>query len=719
MAKPFDKALPGLMIVACIATHSLATGFYGPSDYLEQGGRSVMGTPEFYWDLEVKRLAKEFHPTEKLVVGAAGKARSEEYEAALKAGEFKPADEPDCEFADYDSGAEAYGLGKEHWEEARKAWEKLLARPAAERRYRSVWAAFMLGKLALKNGDPEAVKWFRQTRELASQGFADSLGLAADSYGWEGRSEWKQGHPEKAAPLFLTQLALGDKSAIVSLKALIPDREPVEGMLNYGPEFEDIQKWTGEQKKAQEQKTLLALKTAAADPLLRRLVTVHILATETVRDFYAESRNQPVSRGARWYSVIKDAKIGAVADAEYLGWVAYNNGDYKGAAHWLELAQNDAPAACWLRAKLLLRAGKLNEAAKSMAKAWESIRNLSVYTGSGADDSDEESSDYIIRPDGGDWTFQQSAGGDLAALHLERGDFVQALDTFRKGGIWDDAAFVAERVLTANELKAYVDRQPAPSAPPKQDDSGRADHKEDIAGLRYLLGRRLVREDRYAEAASYLPAPYDKILGKYVQALKDGANEKLPGQQRARAWFTAAWLARHDGMELMGTEVSPDGFEFEGSFPNEDIAHERLTGRYVAEGSGEDQVKKPATAQILLKPSKQELARLTANKIRPDIRYHYRLVAAALAVKAAGFLDDNTEELADVMNAAGLWVKDRDEKGGDRYYQILERRCANTKIGRAAIARHWFVDDEGPWSQEQKTAYDAMHKELDPRKQAE
>ena len=67
-------------------------------------------------------------------------------------------------------------------------------------------------------------------------GFADSLGMAADSYGWEGRCEWKQDHPEKAAPLFLNQLALGDESAIVSLKALVPDRRPVEGMLNYGPE---------------------------------------------------------------------------------------------------------------------------------------------------------------------------------------------------------------------------------------------------------------------------------------------------------------------------------------------------------------------------------------------------------------------------------------------------------------------------------------------------
>jgi hypothetical protein len=142
----------------------------------------------------------------------------------------------------------------------------------------------MLGKIALKRNDPAAVKWFERTRELARAGFADSLGMAADSYGWEGRSEWKQDHPEKAAPLFLTQLALGDESAIVSLKALIPDREPIHGMLNYGPEPDERSGWNAEQIRAADKKGLVQLKRAAQDPLLRRLVTVHILATASVPD---------------------------------------------------------------------------------------------------------------------------------------------------------------------------------------------------------------------------------------------------------------------------------------------------------------------------------------------------------------------------------------------------------------------------------------------------
>ena len=66
----------------------------------------------------------------------------------------------------------------------------------------------------------------------------------------------------------------------------------------------------------------------------------------------------------------------------------------------------------------------------------------------------------------------------------------------------------------------------------------------------------------------------------------------------------------------------------------------------------------------LLKASAKEVQRLNANKIAPDIRFHYRLIAGALAMKAAALLPDNSEEVADVVNTAGLWVKDRDEKDG-------------------------------------------------------
>jgi len=718
--------------------------------YLDQGGKNVNASPEFYWELEAKRLAKGLAPGEKLITAPASNRQAEtedaaddsrslmttdvdvkDFAAALQDGRIKPEnpekatdlhkaaralltkvdakttdtlpEEFASEFADYHRGALAYRL--KDWDKARKAWEELLSRPAGERHYRTVWAAFMLGKVALKTGSAEAVQWFQRTRDLAREGFADSLGMAADSYGWEGRSEWKQNHPDKAAKLFLIQLALGDESAIVSLKALIPDREPIEGMLNYGPESEERQGWSAEQKKADEQKTLFDLKTAAKDPLLRRLVTAHILATESSAALSEEeswAETPRVSRCSRWLSVIKEAHLDQFEDAEYLGWVAYTNGKYQDAAHWLDLAKSDTPAACWLRAKLQRRAGKLEDAAHSMAKAWQSMQPIETYTGwAGVSGQGEDE----VHREGGSWSFVESASGDLGALDLERATFTPAIDVLRKGGLFDDMAFVAERVLTADELKAYVDQLPVQSGTPDSTD------KDSTGKLRYLLGRRLVREDRYAEAAHYLAAPYDRVLDEYVKALKGGADEKRPRLERARAWFTAAWIARYDGMEIMGTEGFPDGFSFGGDFELPDLAKQRQSGVYQIT-QYKDGKEKTTTAPIVVKTTKPELQRLTKNKISPDVRFHYRVIAGALAMRAAGFLEDNSAELADVVNTAGLWVKDRDEKTGDRYYQVLEKRCAQTEIGRAAIAKHWFVDESGPWSAEQQAAHEKLHKEL-------
>jgi hypothetical protein len=743
----FAKLLVAVGATLCFLGRLHATGYYGPDVYLDNGGQNVDGSPEFYWGLEVRRLAKEFHPTEKRVVSEKAEQKSDEetsekndadsdtqeadfkdFDAALKEGRIKPGDvakatqqhkdarvmimgssplppEFDSEFADYHRGAWAFH--NKNWDEARKAWEDLLKRPEQDRHYRTVWAAFMLGKLGLKTNDYQsASQWFQRTRQFAKAGFADPLGLAAESYGWEGRAEWKQEHPEKAAQLFLTQLALGDPSAVVSLKALVPDREPVEGMLNYGPELDERNVWSDQQKKEEEQKEVSKLKSAAQDAVLRRLVTVHILATATSPDLYpSDSEAAPMNRCARWLNIIKQANLGRVEDAEYLGWVAYDNGDYKGAAHWLELSKDDSGAALWLRAKLQRRAGKLAEAAKTMAQAVELLRSAP----SGG--TDEKWTEYDYFPEGPNWGWGQSAHGDLGGLRLARGDFVQALDTLFKGRLWNDAAFVAERVLTAKELKQYVDA--LPKTPPEKEG-------EDYnAKLRYLLGRRLVREDRYAEAGPYMSPPYDKVLEKYAKALKDGANEKLSKTERAHAWFTAAWLARYDGMELMGTEVAPDAFVDSGELEFPDLAKQRRSGFYQQVSYDKDGNEKTKNVPIVLKASQKEIQRLTTNKIEPDIRFHYRLIAGALAIKAAALLPDNSEELADVINQAGLWVKDRDEKTGNRYYQIIDHRCAKTKIGQADTAKHWFVDQSGPWSTAEEEAYRAMHKELEPERSSE
>ncbi len=766
-----NKRLLSLTLLGIIAaTRCWGTGYDGPIEYLGGGGKNVVATPEFYWELEVKRLARDFHPTEKPMVvphtfgtdglvdpapmiKATSDADAADFADAIKTGEIKPPDvakatednnkarmavtspgtgplgeEFDSEFADYHRGAYAYRQGPTHYDDAKKAWLALLNRPASERHYRTIWASFMLGKLAMKAGDPDAVKWFEKTRDLAKQGFADSLGMAADSYGWEGRSEWKQGHPEKAAPLFLTQLALGDESAIVSLKALVPDRVSIDGTLNFGPDNPPAGAPDNGAAAPVDPAILAALKAAASDPLLRRLVTAHILATGWGSRWPGYSPDTTNTRSQRWLQTIGQVKPENFQDAEYLGWLAYMVGDYKQAQHWLDLSKSTSPAAEWLHAKLQLRAGNLDAAVKSLAAAVDALSSPPSYTGwsDGAyHDANKSGPTYESISDDDGWTMSESANGDLGLMHLEGGDFVQAMDLLLKGGLWHDASYIAERVLSADELKAYVDRMPPPppNAKPAANDTpgGMLAYEDDSSQdnttrMRNLLGRRLVREDRYHEAAKYLASPYDKVVQKYAQALKDGADTSLPKEKRAKAYFTAAWLAKYDGMELMGTEVSPDGFVAGGDFPDSDFAQERLSGRYM----DDSQTKTVASTTSNGAPAtKAEIARVKKNQIEPDKRYHYRYIAAAVAMRAAPLLPDQTEELADVVNTAGNWIKNSDEEIGNRYFQVIDRRCAKTKIGAQASAAHWFVDSKGPWSTEEAVEYDAMHKSFGDDKTAE
>jgi hypothetical protein len=55
------------LITAAAVQYGGATGFYGPEVYLDNGGRNLGQSPEFYWDLEVTRLAKDFKPAEKRI----------------------------------------------------------------------------------------------------------------------------------------------------------------------------------------------------------------------------------------------------------------------------------------------------------------------------------------------------------------------------------------------------------------------------------------------------------------------------------------------------------------------------------------------------------------------------------------------------------------------------------------------------------------------------
>src|SRR5262249_3500356 len=126
-----------------------------------------------------------------------------------------PAGLPD-EFTDYLRGALAWHRGR--LDDARAAWEALLARPVSARRRRTTWATFMLGRLAADRDPAAAIDAFPPVRTLVVDGFPDSAGLAAASLGREARMELERGDIVRALHLYREQLAAGDPGALVSLR---------------------------------------------------------------------------------------------------------------------------------------------------------------------------------------------------------------------------------------------------------------------------------------------------------------------------------------------------------------------------------------------------------------------------------------------------------------------------------------------------------------------
>jgi tetratricopeptide (TPR) repeat protein len=541
------------------------------------------------------------------------------------------------ELTDYYEGALAYhGL---RLDAAVQAWERLLRRPDDERRHRSTWAAFMIGKVRLRDNPAEAVTWFRRTRLLAGQGFSDRLGLAATSFGWEAWAETAQGHWDRALVLYDEQRRTGDPGAFSSLEITC------RRILAAGPE---------------------ALGVVAGNPQAQSLLTAWMVS-HNIGD-----------SSAAWQKALRDAGARDAEGADRLAWAAYLAGDFDGAAAWLDQAPESSPVAKWVRARLLLRDGKLDEARKLLDEAAAGLPELDM-TMEDATNVNWETGEIMLSP--------QRASGEEAAVQLTQGDYAGALDRFLRAGYWLDAAWLAERVLSTDELVAYVDRSwPAdlidgdesPDEPFYAPMVGGyvAPDKGTIAyELRTLLARRLAREGHPERALPYLSEDLRPWMEELAGHLAAGRDRKKPAAERSRELFQAACLLRHQGMDLTATEAAPDYAVVEGDYELNDDWYAHRPGSRAA-----DQVFRPAAG---------ERKRLERNRLVPEKRFHYRYRAADLAWEAAQLLPAGDDKAA-MLATAGSWIKGRDPQAAVRFYQELVR--GRTDLARKAHELHWLPE---------------------------
>jgi len=649
-----------------------------------------------------------------------------------------------AEFADYFRGATAWHLGQ--MAEARSAWTSLLDRPPAERYFKSTWAAFMLGKSWEEENSARAISWFQRVRVLAKAGFADSLGLAASSQGWEARLHLREERFVSAIDLYLEQASAGDPSAIISLR------------------------WCASRALGRGSATL---RTLAAHPRAQRVITAYIISggwakpsrdidngvKEATLQFLenASARSSFIPAPKRawhtfqqpvllWLDAVELAKVKNVDSAEQLALAAYQAGEMQTAQRWLDRAQS-TPVTQWVQAKLHLRDGKVDAAAALLSQLCRSFPLASSRTNARSTSSLAESL-YVDNGLSSTALVAQQVHGEMGVIYLSRRQYTEALDALLQSGYWMDAAYVAERVLTLDELKTYVDRHwpketPPRARPPEEMAEDQPTVVERRLGqdntsdqIRYLLARRLTRADRRTEARGYFPPEWQPSFDSFSAAVDDSQRRDLGKAERAKAYFAAAKIIRQSGLELVGTEVEPDWRIHGGDFEEGVTLSARITSRSTS----------------ALAASLDELQRASRNAPMPEFRWHYRYTAAALAMegaklmrdaeipelartaraeelfetaqslhrfdryaaqleaqagvkqpalldrypsailawRAAELMPDNSDETAYLLCVAGSWLKDFDPEAADLFYKALVRRCRQTDLGREADRLRWF-----------------------------
>ncbi|WP_454254467.1 hypothetical protein [Pseudomonas sp. Marseille-Q8238] len=521
----------------------------------------------------------------------------------------------------YTAGAVAFAEGDHAL--AADYFQQVLALPVAERPLRSTWASYSLARsqAALVNSAADDVlddtaiaersqhyrqqaqRNFQQVREQVAAGLADPLELGIASLGEEARLLLDAGDWGGAIRLYASQSLHNSSTGYSSLRQVARELASLSNA------------------------ELLPL---LSQPEVQQLLTAQILSQ--IDDYDA----QTTMTAKRLLGLLQRAEVKNLKDADRLAAISYQSADYAGAKKLLEQA-SDTGLAWWLRAKLALREGDKNAATQAYAKAAKAFPADEDWGWRRSENWQYET----LKP-------QCRVQGESAILAMERGDYLDAFDLLYRSGetYWQDAAEVAERVLSTDELKAYVDEH-VTAIPTKADEEDYVWDRPLPNRLRQLLARRMLREQRYDEATAYFPS------AALQQAARDYGNARQAGENawsrtaRAEAYYQAATLARVQGMELLGYELNPDNAWTAGAF-------------------GTDQPK-PVKAGGLLTSAEAELQ--NATQAEPNRRFHYRWVAAELANRSADLLPERSQAFAAVLCKATDWVINKDYPQARTYYQ--------------------------------------------------
>ncbi|WP_050461586.1 hypothetical protein [Herbaspirillum autotrophicum] len=612
---------------------------------------------------------------------------------------------------------------------AQQRFQAVLDLPPQEGNARAVWAAYMLGQvhaqaMSAAGMQPlaeraKAERFYQLARTRAAAGASDPAGLAVASLGEQARLYFVSGDKLCAYADFTTPDTSAAATTVASTCADGIASADLKQAIHLYAQQAAYHSNSGMQSLRVMAEWALSNPARAArlidDPVAQQLLVAYGLARvgdivnddpSTAADYYSS-----VDYGAKGYAdaarggsnikinpmlqtlvtALQVRGLNNVSGSDRVAALAYRIGRYDLAQTLID-KQNSA-LSYWVRAKLALRKGDVNAAAQAYATASKAFPQT----------------DASLEPAG--MTLLKAEQG---VLMLSRGQYVDAFDQLYKanaasrdqqgasdiyGDYSGDMYYIAERVLTTDELKTYIDSHvpasatpPLPAGFPDVDQQTAEAWRQKYAAepgdrLRQLLARRLVREGRIKNALAYFPDDKDlryaeitDISGKTAwmtwrlrQLAKDYGDALHDGQHawraatRAQAMYQAAVLAREHGMEIMGYQQGPDFFEYGGMLGyGSGRSSQRLSA---ADTDANAAPVKPADtpqARALAElpgalVTADERVRYAASEARPNRRFHYRDIAFDHFMAAADQLPPRSQAFAAVLcKGAGYLMYDAD-----------------------------------------------------------
>lgn len=364
----------------------------------------------------------------------------------------------------------------------------------------------------------------------------------------------------------------------------------------------------------------ILLKQSLTSPLIRKLVVAYILNKDYEPFTLFSARKKNI------LSIFKEAlleQINFEDDLSNLAAFAYQNNDIDTAEH---LARQDWQKQkkgldAWVLAKISVMKGNRSKAQEYYHQAISTMHDTTIQ---------QDERDRIQ--------------GEHATLTLAQGDYLQALEQLWpiRDIYWGDIVYLAENVLTLDELKSFTDKHTFPSNITYEEKLAYTDDytlENRSLALRNLLARRLIREKRFKEAENYFTNSKNKNKVNTYASLYHEMYHDFWSTNRAIAAWKAAKLMFKDGMELTGTDGYPDQspgiFAYGISQPN--------GPKYTLENykfSTPDEQKRTGVSWPI-----------------PNKRFHYRYIAVDYALYAASLIPERSQAYASILCQANGWMQ--------------------------------------------------------------